>query len=134
MKNYEIDKETGFLTTIVNNQVNGFTAKQKTIFLSAFEETGNMTKSAKLAGVTRSLVADHIEQDSAFYMAYKQIVEAHCDFAEENLIKMMRRNTVACFGFLRAYRNHVWGDKKTTDTKSKTEEKLKKLLDQANGD
>lgn len=133
MKNYEIDKATGYLTPIIANLPNGFTATAKKQFLDAFKTTGNMSKSAEMVGVSRNIVQDHLEQDTAFYISYRETVEALCDYAEENLVKAFKRNPTACFGFLRSYRSHIWGDKKTTENK-KTDDKLKKLLDQAEKD
>jgi hypothetical protein len=133
MKGYEIDKDTGYLTPLITDLPRGFTAKAKQVFLEAFRTTGNMSKSAEIAGVTRNIVQDHLEQDSAFYISYHMAVNFLCDYAEENLVKAFKRNPTACFGFLRSYRGHIWGDKKTTDNK-KNDDKLKKLLDQAEKD
>lgn len=129
MEYYEIDKATGFLTPMIENFPNGFSAKMKVTFLESFKKSANMTKSCNLVGVTRQMVQTHIEQDSAFGFAYRAAVDALCDEAEENLHKMTKRNPTACFGFLRAYRPHIWNDKKALEITGAPGDKLKGLLD-----
>jgi predicted DNA-binding protein YlxM (UPF0122 family) len=106
------------------------TDKQKETFLEAFKKTANMSKAARLAGVDRRTVGNAIEQDTDFYMKYRDAVEELCDDREESLFQQGRHNMAAAFGFLKAYRGHIWADKRVVEQINGSQDKLKGLLDQ----
>ena len=133
MKGYIQDPQTGYLTPEPLFTGTGFTALQKVTFIETFRKTGNLSKSAKMCGVSRKIITEQFEFDIEFYKAYRFAVESLCDQVEENLLALSKRNPTACFGFLRAYRKGIWTDGKQTDQAASTD-KLKGLLDELKKD
>lgn len=122
-----IDKKTGFIDDA------GFSAHQKGIVLDIYRKTANLTKAAKTAGVTRHLVVSTFEQDQAFYMAYRAVMEELCDDREETLYLNGRHNVTAAIIFLKNLRPQTWADK-PLPALANGGDKLKGLLDELKKD
>lgn len=134
MQNYVVDPNTGFLTPHPIDPNNGFTAKQKETFLAAFKRTANISASAKMVGVTRSLVNDHLERDPMFYKAYREAVEALCDEREAAIYKTGKFNPTAAIMFLKAFRPHIWNEKRLVEHSGAASNSLKGLLEELKKD
>ena len=127
-KYYTTDPETGFLTKAPNRSV-GITSLQKKDFLEIFKKNANFTKACKMAGIDKHTICDHFQFDAAFYRAYRDAVDELCDEREESLFAMGKHNVTAAFGFLKAFRPHIWNERKIIEQKDPSKEKLNSLLE-----
>lgn len=127
LANYCIDRDTGYLTT-KDGYMKGVKATAKVAFLNSFRETANFRAAARIAGLTPHEIHTHFGVDQKFKAAYDDAVNELCDNVEANLYRMAMKTPVAAFGFLKAYRNRVWGDKKESGGKDDKESKIESLL------
>ena len=130
---FDRDPKTGFLVP-KHTAGNLVQLQEKLDFLTAFKESANFAKSAKMIGRSGKCIRSQFKIDSAFHAAYRDIIDELCDEREESLFKMGKHNVTAAFGFLKAFRPHIWNDRKIVEQKQHKEEKLKNLLDQMEDD
>ena len=130
MKDHKIDQKTGFLSPDPLCPLPHFNAEQKTLFLSRFRDFYNVSKAAKAALTTRTVVTKHLKEDKAFSEAFQAVQDELLDDIEESLYKQSVKSPIAAMQFLRAKRPVDWGvSKKATESVDKTSDKLKKLLE-----
>lgn len=134
MQNYVVDPATGFLTPGPLNPNDGFTAKQKETFLAAFKKTANISACAKMVGIERGTVHNHLERDPMFYKAYRDAIEALCDEREAAIYKTGKFNPTAAIMFLKAYRPHIWNEKRLVEHSGAPSGHLKGLLEELKKD
>lgn len=78
------------------------TAKRKELFLEAMLKTrGNISASAKAAGVSRTTYYDWVSDDDKFFQDIEDANEAIIDMVEQKLIDMMDFNPTAAIFWLK---------------------------------
>jgi len=89
------------------------TKRQKEMFLSALRETGNVSASAKAAGVGRQTVYEVREREPRFAAAWDEVLNERLDEIEANLFERARTgesDTAAIF-LLKSHRREIYGDR-----------------------
>lgn len=134
LKDHIVDRRTGFQTPGPGFVGVGLNSDQKVSVLKEYSETFNLSKAAKSAVTTRSLVTLHLKEDKAFREAFENVTNELLDDVEESLYKQSKKSPIAAMQFLKAKRSKEWGNhKKTEDPVDKTSDKLKALLENENG-
>lgn len=105
-----------------------------------YVRTGNFSKAATAAGMSRTALRGKCRSDEQFDRAMKEALETYADNLEEELVRMgiERRNPLALFGRLKAERPDRWHDKLQQNigvavqaNLQVTPEALQKMLDEA---
>lgn len=129
---YELDPVTGLMKPKKGAKFNsggGVTPQQKLDWLKVYRETSNFGKACKIAGIERSTVYSHFEFDIEFEKKFREAVEELCDDKEEQINLMSTKNLLAAFGYLKAYRPHIWNEKKIIGIEKSNVSKLQSILD-----
>lgn len=96
-----------------------FAETWRTTFLRTLRDTGNITRSAYKAGVTRDAVYGVMERDAAFKAAVHDAREGVCDGLEESLaVRGQRSDTPAAIAYLKAYRPAIWDRARQVDIRT----------------
>ena len=107
-ENFELDPKTGYLTPSAHYKLTGFTSDKKREWIERYRTTGNIGKVCQQLGMARDTFYKHLQLDGKFEKDFKEQIENRCDDIEETIADMSKKNVVACFGYLRAYRPRRW--------------------------
>lgn len=93
-----------------------FHAERKQLFLECFIQTGDITKSARAAGVDRRTVYGHLELDEEFRQAFTDAQDEKVDSLEARVYELgmtSKSNTIDRLAYLRAFRPSRWNPQHT---------------------
>ena len=89
------------------------------VFLSRFEATGNLTRSARAAGVTRGAVYEAAKRDPAFGQRVQASFDALLDNLEGRAFERgLEKSDGLLMFMLRAHRRRVYGDRREVTVSS----------------
>lgn len=113
-----IDAEAQRLVALkVERELSKFTTEEKTAFLEALEQHGNVSRACRSVGISRRTANVVRKRDPLFADAWHEILEAKVDNVAEVLYEQCldpsSANTIARIFYLKAMRRDQYGEQST---------------------
>jgi hypothetical protein len=113
-----IDAEAQRIVNLkVESQLSLFTTEEKTAFLEALEQHGNVSRACRAVGISRRTANVARKRDPLFADAWHEILEAKVDNVAEVLYQQCldpsSANTIARIFYLKAMRREQYGEQST---------------------